>query len=291
MKKVTIQSPFFYAPILKGLIIMPKSLKISLSIILALGSILACIVAGQSLMTTAKQAEHNEQIKQEKQLFSHLKTQLQTTINHDKIEAQIGVYDETTHHIILVNYPNQIEGMPLGDTVKLAVLVNQLHNQRTFTPSDQVLADKMLRHQNNAATNQLLQAQGGYQAPDQLFEQLNMPQTIMDPNNWQNSYSTASDQITFLRQIFYDSNLLSDKTKVMTQQLMTQDNLPNQGVGQSDLNVSQTDDQTWIANKVGHVKSSQHDYVFAILSDHHINQKDGLTYVSHLSQIINDSLH
>lgn len=270
---------------------MPKSLKISLSIILALGSFLMCIVAGNSLMNVAKQATHNEQIKQEKQLFSHLKTQLQTTVNHDKVESQVGIYDKTTNHTILVNYPNQTEGMPLGASVKLAVLVNQLHNQLTFTPSDQALADKMLRHHNNVAITQLLQTQGGYQAPDKLFEQLNMPQTMMDPNNWQNSYSTASDQITFLRQIFYDSSLLSDKTKAMTQQLMTQDNLPNQDTGQSDLNVSQTDDRTWLANKVGHVKSSHHDYVFAILSNHHISQKNGLTYVNHLSQIINDTLH
>ena len=61
----------------------------------------------------------------------------------------------------------------------------------------------MIEDSDNDATTALLEDEGGYKAPDKLFNKLGMADSAMDESAWGYSLTTASDQVTLLRVTYF----------------------------------------------------------------------------------------
>lgn len=151
----------------------------------------------------------------------------------------------------------------------------------------------MIEDSDNDTTTALLEDEGGYKAPDKLFNKLGMADSAMDESAWGYSLTTASDQVTLLCNIFYDSSVLPDAGQSYIADLMSnvassQNWGVSAGVG-SDATVLLKngwleDSNGWIINSIGHVKSNNSDYVIAVLTSGNTSEQAGIALVEKLAK-------
>ncbi|MCT0023450.1 penicillin-binding protein [Weissella confusa] len=184
-----------------------------------------------------------------------------------------------------------------ASVVKVAVLSNLIaqhtSDQTNMSINEKTLATAMIEDSDNDATTALLEDEGGYKAPDKLFNKLGMADSAMDESAWGYSLTTASDQVTLLRNIFYDSSVLPDAGQSYIADLMSnvassQNWGVSAGVG-SDATVSLKngwleDSNGWIINSIGHVKSNNSDYVIAVLTSGNTSEQAGIALVEKLAK-------
>ena len=134
---------------------------------------------------------------------------------------------------------------------------------------------------------------GGYTAPNDLFATLSMNDSEMDASAWGNSTTTAPDQVTLLRNLFYSSDTLNDDSRQYAKELMSHVE-SNQSWGitggvPSDAETSVKNgwlplDDCWVVNSIGYVKNKQADYVIAVLTNGDETEEDGIKLIEKLSK-------
>ena len=220
----------------------------------------------------------------------------QKSLKGEKVNVDIAVYDQKHKQLITLRDSNQ-DTFPTASVVKVSVLANLLSQHEaaneTLTDDQQALATAMIEDSDNDATTNLLYQMGGYAAPDDLFNALSMNGSKMDVAAWGSSTTTAPDQVILLRNIFYQSNILSSNSQQFAQKLMSQVE-PSQRWGitagvPSDAKMALKngwlpDDDGWIVNSIGHIKNKQTNYVIAVLTNGSDTEEDGINLIEKLSK-------
>ena len=211
-------------------------------------------------------------------------------------DATIAIYDKKTG-VTATYITSGRSQFKTASVVKVAVLSNLIaqhtSDQTNMSINEKTLATAMIEDSDNDATTALLEDEGGYKAPDKLFNKLGMADSAMDESAWGYSLPTASDQVTLLRNIFYDSSVLPDAGQSYIADLMSnvassQNWGVSAGVG-SDATVSLKngwleDSNGWIINSIGHVKSNNSDYVIAVLTSGNTSEQAGIALVEKLAK-------
>ncbi|MBJ7623861.1 serine hydrolase [Weissella confusa] len=211
-------------------------------------------------------------------------------------DATIAIYDKKTG--VTATYTTSGRSQfKTASVVKVAVLSNLIaqhtSDQTNMSINEKTLATAMIEDSDNDTTTALLEDEGGYKAPDKLFNKLGMADSAMDESAWGYSLTTASDQVTLLCNIFYDSSVLPDAGQSYIADLMSnvassQNWGVSAGVG-SDATVSLKngwleDSNGWIINSIGHVKSNNSDYVIAVLTSGNTSEQAGIALVEKLAK-------
>ena len=211
-------------------------------------------------------------------------------------DATIAIYDKKTG--VTATYTTSGRSQfKTASVVKVAVLSNLIaqhtSDQTNMSINEKTLATAMIEDSDNDTTTALLEDEGGDKAPDKLFNKLGMADSAMDESAWGYSLTTASDQVTLLCNIFYDSSVLPDAGQSYIADLMSnvassQNWGVSAGVG-SDATVSLKngwleDSNGWIINSIGHVKSNNSDYVIAVLTSGNTSEQAGIALVEKLAK-------
>lgn len=227
---------------------------------------------------------------------SDLEAKWATDTQSTNADATIAIYDKKTG--VTATYTTSGRSQfKTASVVKVAVLSNLIaqhtSDQTNMSLNEKTLATAMIEDSDNDATTALLEDEGGYKAPDKLFNKLGMADSAMDESAWGYSLTTASDQVTLLRNIFYDSSVLPDAGQSYIADLMSnvassQNWGVSAGVG-SDATVSLKngwleDSNGWIINSIGHVKSNNSDYVIAVLTSGNTSEQAGIALVEKLAK-------
>lgn len=227
---------------------------------------------------------------------SDLEAKWATDTQSTNADATIAIYDKKT--VVTATYTTSGRSQfKTASVVKVAVLSNLIaqhtSEQTNMSINEKTLATAMIEDSDNDATTALLEDEGGYKAPDKLFNKLGMADSAMDESAWGYSLTTASDQVTLLRNIFYDSSVLPDAGQSYIADLMnnvasSQNWGVSAGVG-SDATVSLKngwleDSNGWIINSIGHVKSNNSDYVIAVLTSGNTSEQAGIALVEKLAK-------
>ena len=227
---------------------------------------------------------------------SDLEAKWATDTQSTNADATIAIYDKKTG--VMATYTTSGRSQfKTASVVKVAVLSNLIaqhtSDQTNMSINEKTLATAMIEDSDNDATTALLEDEGGYKAPDKLFNKLGMSDSAMDESAWGYSLTTASDQVTLLRNIFYDSSVLPDAGQSYIADLMSnvassQNWGVSAGVG-SDATVSLKngwleDSNGWIINSIGHVKSNNSDYVIAVLTSGNTSEQAGIALVEKLAK-------
>ncbi|WP_259706168.1 class A beta-lactamase-related serine hydrolase [Weissella confusa] len=227
---------------------------------------------------------------------SDLEAKWATDTQSTNADATIAIYDKKTG--VTATYTTSGRSQfKTASVVKVAVLSNLIaqhtSDQTNMSINEKTLATAMIEDSDNDATTALLEDEGGYKAPDKLFNKLGMADSAMDESAWGYSLTTASDQVTLLRNIFYDSSVLPDAGQSYIADLMSnvassQNWGVSAGVG-SDATVSLKngwleDSNGWIINSIGHVKSNNSDYVIAVLTSGNTSEQAGIALVEKLAK-------
>lgn len=264
------------------------------------GSLIGMTMDGHSMsvsgvirrVTTAIGAVKQTASSEESDLEAKWATDTQST----NADATIAIYDKKTG--VTATYTTSGRSQfKTASVVKVAVLSNLIaqhtSDQTNMSINEKTLATAMIEDSDNDATTALLEDEGGYKAPDKLFNKLGMADSAMDESAWGYSLTTASDQVTLLRNIFYDSSVLPDAGQSYIADLMS--NVASSqkwgvsaGVG-SDATVSLKngwleDSNGWIINSIGHVKSNNSDYVIAVLTSGNTSEQAGIALVEKLAK-------
>ena len=234
---------------------------------------------------------------------SDLKTKWETDTQSTDANATIAIYDKQTG--VTASYTTAGRSQfKTASIIKVSVLSNLIaqhtNNQTNMTINEKNLATAMIEDSDNDATTALLEDEGGNKAPDKLFTKLGMTNSEMDESAWGYSLTTAADQVTLLRNIFYDSSVLPDAGQSYIADLMSnvasdQSWGVSAGVG-NDAPVSLKngwleDSNGWIINSVGHVKSHDSDYVIAVLTSGNTSEQAGIDLVQKLATTTYDYLN
>lgn len=227
---------------------------------------------------------------------SDLEAKWATDTQSTNADATIAIYDKKTG-VTATYITSGRSQFKTASVVKVAVLSNLIaqhtSDQTNMSINEKTLATAMIEDSDNDATTALLEDEGGYKAPDKLFNKLGMADSAMDESAWGYSLTTASDQVTLLRNIFYDSSVLPDAGQSYIADLMS--NVASSqkwgvsaGVG-SDATVSLKngwleDSNGWIINSIGHVKSNNSDYVIAVLTSGNTSEQAGIALVEKLAK-------
>ncbi|WP_259714597.1 class A beta-lactamase-related serine hydrolase [Weissella confusa] len=227
---------------------------------------------------------------------SDLEAKWATDTQSTNADTTIAIYDKKTG--VTATYTTSGRSQfKTASVVKVAVLSNLIaqhtSDQTNMSINEKTLATAMIEDSDNDATTALLEDEGGYKAPDKLFNKLGMADSAMDESAWGYSLTTASDQVTLLRNIFYDSSVLPDAGQSYIADLMSnvassQNWGVSAGVG-SDATVSLKngwleDSNGWIINSIGHVKSNNSDYVIAVLTSGNTSEQAGIALVEKLAK-------
>lgn len=225
-----------------------------------------------------------------------LKQSWQKTLSKQSVNVDIAVYDNKKKELITLRHSNT-DKFVTASAIKASVLGELLleheNSQTDLTDDEKELANSMITASDNDATTDLLYQMGGYQAPDNLFEKLNMNDSQMNLAAWGYSTTTAPDQIKLLRNIFYKSNVLSADSQQYARSLMSQVN-DDQAWGVSagvpkNAQISlkngwlPDDDDGWMVNSLGHIKTQKVDYVIAVLTNGDTSEQSGINLIEKLS--------
>lgn len=270
----------------------PYKQVLFVSVVLVLGIALAYKYAGRQLIAdfeATKAAVVSDE-------SNNLKTAWRGILDKQNAPVDIAVYDHKTG--VTTQLSNDANAQfKTASIVKVAILANLLRQHATngtgLSNYEDELATAMIQDSDNDAATALLETEGGNTQPDALFKRLGMTHSHMDSESWGYSTTTATDQLTLLKNIFYQSRVLTDSSRTYMQGLMN-----NIAVDQSwGITAGLTPDATvalkngwladkngWIINSTGHITSKQSDYVIAILSNQNVSEDAGIDLVQQLAK-------
>src|SRR5699024_2130684 len=179
-----------------------KWLSIAIAVIVTIGVIAIVWPHHEEIMRT---------ITPKKTQFNYKKNLTQSwqkTLKEENANVDVAVYDKKHDKTITLRQSEQ-DTFSTASIVKVSVLATLLSKHEStnesLTDSQKTLATAMIEQSDNDATTNLLYQMGGYTAPNDLFETLSMNDSEMDAAAWGNSTTTAPDQVTLLRNLFYSS--------------------------------------------------------------------------------------
>ena len=242
--------------------------------------------------TSAEKAELAK-VTQKEKLMSTWQSMMQKTTS----KVDIAVYSPTTGEVYELS--NQTAGTTYdtASIVKVSILGALLQKtqsgETSLTQSDQYLATDMItQSSNDAATSILNNRLGGYAGLQPFFDSIGMSHSTVDTWAWGITQTTAADQVTLLKNIFYPSTFFTDDSRNYMQSLMGEvGEDQNWGIsaGAEKFAIKNgwlnNDDGTWTINSIGRVSSSTNadGYVIAVLTGNDESEQGGINLVEQFS--------
>lgn len=230
---------------------------------------------------------------------SELKQQWQDILTDQDANVNIAVYNHKTNQTTAFSN-NTSATYYTASIIKVAVLANLLNNHEdnntSLSADEQTLAHDMITLSDNQATTTLLNTyQGGYTAPNRLFNQLGMTHTKMSTAAWGLSTTTATDQTKLLNVLAYGTKSPLDQAdRNYVLQLMA-NVAPDQAWGMSSelADNAQVElkngwlelDTGWVVNTIGHVKTENSNYTIAVLTNGNATQDQGIDLIESLAAV------
>ncbi|KQB80919.1 hypothetical protein AN225_06835 [Leuconostoc lactis] len=230
---------------------------------------------------------------------SELKQQWQDILTDQDANVNIAVYNHKTDQTTAFSN-NTSATYYTASIIKVAVLANLLNNHEdnntSLSANEQTLAQDMITLSDNEATTTLLNTyQGGYTAPNRLFNQLGMTHTKMSTAAWGLSTTTAADQIKLLNALAYGTKSPLDQAdRNYVLQLMA-NVAPDQAWGMSSelADNAQVElkngwlalDNGWVVNTIGHVKTKNSNYTIAVLTNGNATKDQGIDLIESLAAV------
>jgi beta-lactamase class A len=194
-----------------------------------------------------------------------------------------------------------------ASVVKLDILAALLWQAqragRPLSAGQRDLAEKMITNSDNDAASALWRAIGGapgLAAANKAFE---LTQTTPGPaGQWGLTSTTAADQVRLLGLLARPGGTLSPASQAYALDLMRRVN-PDQRWGVSRAAAGSStiylkngwlprtaDRGRWIVNSVGRIVEPGHDWLVAVLSDHHATEGGGIAFVERIAALAVDGL-
>jgi beta-lactamase class A len=175
--------------------------------------------------------------------------------------------------------------------VKVDILAALLLADDTLTSRQRALATDMITVSDNDAASSLFRTVGGVSGLNKANATLGMKETKAN-SAWGVTTTTAADQVRLLRSITAADGPLSTAaarfvlglmTKVVEEQrwgVPAAAPAATSGVWVKNgwVQVS-ADDGLWVVNSIGRITEEGHDWLVAVLSDHHATQEKGIDIV------------
>ncbi|MEY9210651.1 serine hydrolase [Thermobifida halotolerans] len=183
--------------------------------------------------------------------------------------------------------------------VKLNILVLLLlqadDGGRELSASEHALASSMIRYSDNDATDELYARIGFDQGFAEGNRRLGLRGTEAGGGGvWGATRTTTTDQIRLLRVVFTDVSPLSERSRRYARELLGAV-APEQAWGVSVAAAEgdtvelkngwvprSTDGNRWAVTSAGRVAGADHEYLIAVLSDHHRDYFSGIECVEHV---------
>lgn len=181
--------------------------------------------------------------------------------------------------------------------VKVDILAALLLADDTLTSSQRTLATEMITVSDNDAASRLFRTVGGVSGLNKANATFGMKETKANAA-WGVTTTTAADQVRLLRSITAGDGPLSTPASRFVLGLMTKVvDEQRWGVpaaapaGASGVWVKNgwvqvsADDGLWVVNSIGRITEDGHDWLMAVLSDHHTTQQKGIDLVEQAATV------
>ena len=181
--------------------------------------------------------------------------------------------------------------------VKVDILAALLLSDATLTGSRRDLATSMITVSDNDAASRLFDVIGGVRGLTAANRVLGLRETA-PAAAWGETTTTAADQIRLLAAITNGKGPLSEPARRLVLELMRDvvdeqswgvsaaAKPPGSGVWVKNGWVPVGDDAgRWIVNSIGRIVEKGHDWLVAVLSDHHPSQDKGIAAVENAAQL------
>ncbi|MEU8424311.1 serine hydrolase [Micromonospora sp. NPDC048835] len=172
-----------------------------------------------------------------------------------------------------------------------ALLLRQRSQGKALGSGTRRLAEDMIVSSDNAAAVALWQKIGGSSGLTAANRALGLRET--KPNtHWGLTTTTAADQLRLLTALTSPTGPLTPQDREFVMDLMKQV-IPEQRWGitaareagnrsvyvKNGWDTVDVDNGRWLVNSIGRVVEARHDWLIAVLSDHHVSQKEGVRVV------------
>jgi hypothetical protein len=181
--------------------------------------------------------------------------------------------------------------------VKVDILAALLLADDTLTSSQRTLATEMITVSDNDAASRLFRTVGGVSGLNKANATFGMKETKANAA-WGVTTTTAADQVRLLRSITAGDGPLSTPASRFVLGLMTKVveeqrwGVPAAAPAAASgvwvkngwVQVS-ADDGLWVVNSIGRITEDGHDWLMAVLSDHHTTQQKGIDLVEQAATV------
>lgn len=172
-----------------------------------------------------------------------------------------------------------------------ALLLRQKPQGKALGSGTRRLAEDMIVSSDNAAAVSLWQRIGGSRGLSAANRTLGLRET--KPNtHWGLTTTTAADQLRLLTALTSPTGPLTAQDRTFVMDLMKKV-IPEQRWGitaareagsrsvhvKNGWDTVDVDNGRWLVNSIGRVVEARHDWLIAVLSDHHVSQKEGIRVV------------
>ena len=202
----------------------------------------------------------------------------------------VAGYDLTTGHSVATGAGS---GMTEASVIKLDILQTALyHRQQTGYAFNEDDAEAMMENSDNAAGDRIFNYDGGNSGLQQYNDTIGLGHTQLDPTEtWGLSTTSATDQLTLLKQLVSSKSVLNPASRGYALQLMG-DVEADQTWGISAaadpgaasqlkngwLNIDR-DNGLWAVNSTGLTTSGGHRMLLVVLSQHEPDYQTGVNRV------------
>lgn len=278
---------------------LKKGVRVTILLLVVLSGILVYQAGGKAFFESLFRPVVSLSEQLTHQPDSELKQQWQDILTDQDANVNIAVYNHKTNQTTAFSN-NTSATYYTASIIKVAVLANLLNNHEdnntSLSADEQTLAHDMITLSDNQATTTLLNTyQGGYTAPNRLFNQLGMTHTKMSTAAWGLSTTTATDQIKLLNALAYGTKSPLDQAdRNYVLQLMA-NVAPDQAWGMSSelADNAQVElkngwlelDTGWVVNTMGHVKTENSNYTIAVLTNGNATQDQGIDLIESLAAV------
>lgn len=278
---------------------LKKGVRVTILLLVVLSGILVYQAGGKAFFESLIRPVVSLSEQLTHQPDSELKQQWQDILTDQDANVNIAVYNHKTNQTTAFSN-NTSATYYTASIIKVAVLANLLNNHEdnntSLSADEQTLAHDMITLSDNQATTTLLNTyQGGYTAPNRLFNQLGMTHTKMNTAAWGLSTTTATDQIKLLNALAYGTKSPLDQAdRNYVLQLMA-NVAPDQAWGMSSelADNAQVElkngwlelDTGWVVNTIGHVKTENSNYTIAVLTNGNATQDQGIDLIESLAAV------
>ena len=278
---------------------LKKGVRVTILLLVVLSGILVYQAGGKAFFESLIRPVVSLSEQLTHQPDSEWKQQWQDILTDQDANVNIAVYNHKTNQTTAFSN-NTSATYYTASIIKVAVLANLLNNHEdnntSLSADEQTLAHDMITLSDNQATTTLLNTyQGGYTAPNRLFNQLGMTHTKMNTAAWGLSTTTATDQIKLLNALAYGTKSPLDQAdRNYVLQLMA-NVAPDQAWGMSSelADNAQVElkngwlelDTGWVVNTIGHVKTENSNYTIAVLTNGNATQDQGIDLIESLAAV------